>query len=41
MKLDRQAALLKAIGRIEGFKNDLRRLNAELERAPVASGSWA
>ena len=35
MKLDRQAALLKAIGRIEGFKNDLRRLNAELERAPL------
>jgi len=35
MKLDRQAALLKAIGRIEGFKNDLRRLNAELGRAPL------
>jgi len=35
MNLDRQAALLRAMGRIEGFKNDLRRLNAELSRAPL------
>jgi energy-coupling factor transporter ATP-binding protein EcfA2 len=35
MNLDRQTALLKAMGRIEGFKNDLRRLNAELSDAPL------
>lgn len=35
MNLDRQTALLKAMGRIEGFKNDLHRLNAELQKAPL------
>jgi energy-coupling factor transporter ATP-binding protein EcfA2 len=35
MNLDRQTALLKAMGRIEGFKNDLHRLNAELSGAPL------
>ena len=35
MNLDRQTAVLKAMGKIEGFKNDLRRLNSELERAPL------
>ncbi|MEJ2222758.1 MAG: 50S ribosome-binding GTPase, partial [Desulfobacterales bacterium] len=35
MNLDRQTALLKATGRIEGFKNDLHRLNAELSGAPL------
>jgi len=35
MNLDRQTALLKAMGRIEGFKNDLHRLNAELNHAPL------
>jgi len=34
MNLDRQTALLKAMGRIEGFKNDLHRLNSELSEAP-------
>ena len=35
MNLDRQTALLKAMGRIEGFKNDLHRLNSELSDAPL------
>jgi energy-coupling factor transporter ATP-binding protein EcfA2 len=35
MNLDRQTALLKAMGRIEGFKNDLHRLNSELSHAPL------
>jgi energy-coupling factor transporter ATP-binding protein EcfA2 len=35
MNLDRQTALLKAMGRIEGFKNDLHRLNSELSEAPL------
>ena len=35
MNLDRQTALLKAMGRIEGFKNDLHRLNSELSGAPL------
>jgi GTPase SAR1 family protein len=35
MNLDRQTAVLKAMGRIEGFKNDLRRLNSELSHAPL------
>jgi energy-coupling factor transporter ATP-binding protein EcfA2 len=35
MNLDRQTALLRAMGRIEGFKNDLHRLNAELDHAPL------
>ena len=35
MNLDRQTALLKAMGRIEGFKNDLHRLNSELNEAPL------
>jgi GTPase SAR1 family protein len=35
MNLDRQTAGLKAMGRIEGFKNDLRRLNSELSHAPL------
>lgn len=35
MNLDRQTALLKAMSRIEGFKNDLHRLNAELSNAPL------
>jgi energy-coupling factor transporter ATP-binding protein EcfA2 len=35
MDLDRHTAVLKAMGRIEGLKNDLRRLNAELGRAPL------
>jgi energy-coupling factor transporter ATP-binding protein EcfA2 len=34
MDLNRQTALLKAMGRIEGFKNELHRLNAELSHAP-------
>ena len=34
MNLDRHTAALKAMGRIEGFKNDLHRLNSELGRAP-------
>ncbi len=34
MDLNRQTALLKAMGRIEGFKNELHRLNAELSNAP-------
>lgn len=33
MNLDRQTALLKAMGKIEGFKNDLHRLNSELADA--------
>jgi GTPase SAR1 family protein len=35
MNLDRQTALLKAMGRIEGFKDDLHRLNSELSEAPL------
>ena len=35
MNLDRQTALLKAMGRIEGFKNDLHRLNSELSDVPL------
>ncbi len=35
MNLDRQTALLKAMGRVEGFKNDLHRLNSELSGAPL------
>jgi GTP-binding protein EngB required for normal cell division len=35
MNLDRNTAVLKAMGRIEGFKNDLRRLNSELSHAPL------
>ncbi len=35
MNLDRQTSLLKAMGRIEGFKNDLHRLNSELSDAPL------
>ncbi len=35
MNLDRQTAVLKAMGKIEGFKNDLRRLNSELSHAPL------
>ena len=35
MNLDRQTALLKAMGRIEGFKNDLHRLNSELSHVPL------
>jgi ABC-type polysaccharide/polyol phosphate transport system ATPase subunit len=35
MNLDRNTAVLKAMGRIEGFKNDLRRLNSELGHAPL------
>jgi GTPase SAR1 family protein len=35
MNLDRQTAVLKAMGRIEGFKNDLGRLNSELGHAPL------
>ena len=35
MNLDRNTAALKAMGRIEGFKNDLHRLNSELGRAPL------
>jgi energy-coupling factor transporter ATP-binding protein EcfA2 len=35
MNLDRQTALLKAMGRIEGFKNDLHRLNSELSDASL------
>ena len=35
MNLDRQTAVLEAMGRIEGFKNDLLRLNFELGRAPL------
>ena len=35
MNLDRQTALLAAMGRIEGFKNDLQRLNSELSDAPL------
>jgi len=35
MNLDRDTAVLKALGRIEGFKNDLRRLTAELSQAPL------
>ncbi len=35
MNLDRQTALLKAMGTIEGFKNDLHRLNSELSDAPL------
>ena len=35
MNLDRQTALLKALGRIEGFKNDLHRLSSELGGAPL------
>ena len=35
MNLDRQTAVLKAMGKIEGFKNDLRRLNSELSHASL------
>jgi ABC-type transport system involved in cytochrome bd biosynthesis fused ATPase/permease subunit len=35
MNLDRNTAVLKAMGRIEGFKNDLRRLNSELGHASL------
>jgi energy-coupling factor transporter ATP-binding protein EcfA2 len=35
MNLNRQTAVLRAMGRIEGFKNDLRRLNSELDHAPL------
>jgi energy-coupling factor transporter ATP-binding protein EcfA2 len=35
MNLDRHTAVLKAMGRIEGFKNDLHRLNSELGHAPL------
>jgi energy-coupling factor transporter ATP-binding protein EcfA2 len=35
MNLDRNTAVLKARGRIEGFKNDLHRLNSELSHAPL------
>ena len=35
MNLERDTAVLKAMGKIERFKNDLRRLNAELSRAPL------
>ena len=35
MNLERDTAVLKAMGKIEGFKNDLRRLNSELSRAPL------
>lgn len=35
MNLDRQTAVLKAMGSIEGYKDDLRRLNSELGRAPL------
>jgi GTPase SAR1 family protein len=35
MNLDRHTAILRAMGKIEGFKNDLRRLNSELGRAPL------
>jgi len=35
MNLDRQTAVLNAMGRIEGFKNDLLRLNSELGHAPL------
>lgn len=35
MNLDRQTAVLNSMGRIEGFKNDLRRLNSELSHAPL------
>ncbi len=35
MNLDRNTAVLKAMGRIEGFKNDLHRLNSELSHAPL------
>ncbi len=35
MNLDRNTAVLKALGRIEGFKNDLHRLNSELSHAPL------
>jgi len=35
MNLDRHTAVLKAMGKIEGFKNDLRRLNSELGHAPL------
>lgn len=34
MNLDRHTAVLRAMGRIEGFKNDLHRLNSELGHAP-------
>ena len=35
MNLNRQTAILRAMGSIEGFKNDLRRLNSELDHAPL------
>ena len=35
MNLNRQTAVLRAMGSIEGFKNDLRRLNSELDHAPL------
>ena len=35
MNLDRHTAVLRAMGQIEGFKNDLRRLNSELGHAPL------
>ncbi|MGD2185101.1 MAG: 50S ribosome-binding GTPase [Desulfobacterales bacterium] len=35
MNLDRHTALLKAMGRIEGYKNDLQRLDSELGHAPL------
>ena len=35
MKTDQKMAVLKAIGRIEGFKNDLRLLTAKLETVPL------
>jgi energy-coupling factor transporter ATP-binding protein EcfA2 len=35
MNLDRNTAALKALGKIEGFKNDLRRLTSALSHAPL------
>jgi GTPase SAR1 family protein len=35
MNLDRQTAVLKAMGSIEEFKSDLRRMNSVLSRAPL------
>jgi energy-coupling factor transporter ATP-binding protein EcfA2 len=35
MNLDRQTEVLRALGKIEEFKNDLRRLNSQLGRAPL------
>ncbi len=35
MKTDQKTAVLKAIGRIEGFNNDLRLLTAKLETVPL------